>query len=60
MGDLLKQFQHLTQQMDECLYNLNRSHNFNFSFTLHVAVNLPNASAKSAEGQVRGVLMLLS
>ena len=58
MRDLLKQFQQLTQQIQ--LYNLNRSHNFNFSFTLHVALNLPNASAKSAEGQVRGVLMLLS
>ena len=56
MRDLLKQFQPLTQQIQ--LYNLNRSHNFNFSFTLHVALNLPNASAKSAEGQVRGVLML--
>ena len=58
MRDLLKQSQQLTQQIQ--LYNLNRSHNFNFSFTLHVALNLPNASAKSAEGQVRGVLMLLS
>ena len=58
MRDLLKQFQQLTQQIQ--LYNLNRSHNFNFSFTLHVALNLPNARAKSAEGQVRGVLMLLS
>ena len=58
MRDLLKQFQQLTQQIQ--LYNLNRSHNFNFSFTLHVALNLPNASAKSAEGQVRGVLMLLT
>ena len=58
MRDLLKQFQQLTQQIQ--LYNLNRSHNFNFSFTLHVALNLPNASAKSAEGQVWGVLMLLS
>ena len=58
MRDLLKQFQQLTQQIQ--LYNLNRSHNFNFSFTLHVALNLPNASAKSAEGQVRGVLILLS
>ena len=58
MRDLLKQFQQLTQQIQ--LYNLNRSHNFNFSFTLHVALNLPNGSAKSAEGQVRGVLMLLS
>ena len=58
MRDLLKQFQQLTQQIQ--LDNLNRSHNFNFSFTLHVALNLPNASAKSAEGQVRGVLMLLS
>ena len=58
MRDLLKQFQQLTQQIQ--LYNLNRSQNFNFSFTLHVALNLPNTSAKSAEGQVRGVLMLLS
>ena len=58
MRDLLKQSQQLTQQIQ--LYNLNRSHNFNFSFTLHVALNLPNASAKSAEGQVRGVLMLLT
>ena len=58
MRDLLKQFQQLTQQIQ--LDNFNRSHNFNFSFTLHVALNLPNASAKSAEGQVRGVLMLLS
>ena len=56
MRDLLKQFQQLTQQIQS--YNLNRSYNFNFSFTLHVAANLPNASAKSAEGQVRGVLML--
>ena len=53
----LKKFQHLTQQMHQRLFNLNRSHNFNFSFTLHVA-GVCKTCRGTSKGSVDAVILV--